>query len=71
MKLQEKISSARLQGKVGKTFQVLVDDVGLGRSSADAPEIDGVVHFKGGKTGQFAKVRIDRADAHDLYGSLL
>jgi len=71
MKVQEKISAQRLQAKIGKTFQVLVDDVGIGRSSADAPEIDGVVHFKGGKTGQFAKVRIDRADAHDLYGSLV
>jgi ribosomal protein S12 methylthiotransferase len=70
MKVQERISADRLRSKVGKTFQVLVDDAGIGRSSADAPEIDGVVHFKGGKTGEFAKVRVDRADAHDLYGSL-
>ena len=70
MKVQEKISADRLRSKVGKTYQVLIDEPGLGRSSADAPEIDGVVHFKGGKAGEFAKVRIDRADAHDLYGSL-
>jgi ribosomal protein S12 methylthiotransferase len=70
MKVQERISSARLQRKIGKTYQVLVDEPGLGRSAADAPEIDGTVHFKGGKPGEFKNVRIDRADAHDLYGSL-
>ena len=70
MKVQEKISADRLQAKIGKTFQVLVDEEGVGRSSADAPEIDGVVRFEGGKTGEFAKVRIERADAHDLHGSL-
>jgi len=71
MQAQERISADRLKNKIGKTFQVLVDQPGLGRSSADAPEIDGTVHFKGGKTGEFAKVRIDRVDAHDLYGSLV
>ncbi len=70
MNVQQKISADRLKKKIGKTFQVLVDEPGLGRSSADAPEIDGTVHFKGGKPGQFVKVRIDRADAHDLYGRL-
>jgi ribosomal protein S12 methylthiotransferase len=70
MRAQEKISTARLRSKVGKTYQVLVDEPGLGRSPADAPEIDGAVHFKGGKTGEFVKVTIDRADAHDLYGRL-
>jgi ribosomal protein S12 methylthiotransferase len=70
MQVQERISANRLKSRIGKTIQVLVDDEGVGRSSADAPEIDGTVRFKGGKTGEFAKVRIDRADAHDLYGSL-
>jgi len=70
MQVQERISADRLKSRIGKTIQVLVDDEGVGRSSADAPEIDGTVRFKGGKTGEFAKVRIDRADAHDLYGSL-
>jgi ribosomal protein S12 methylthiotransferase len=37
---------------------------------ADAPEIDGAVHFKGGKAGEFADILIDRADAHDLFGRL-
>ena len=71
MAVQAKISAAKLQRKVGKTFKVLVDEPGVGRSSADAPDIDGVVHFKGGKAGEFADVLIQRADEHDLHGRRL
>jgi ribosomal protein S12 methylthiotransferase len=71
MALQAKISATKLQQKVGRTLQVLIDEPGAGRSSADAPDIDGVVHFKGGKAGEFANVQIDRADEHDLYGRRL
>ena len=70
MQTQEAISAAKLEAKVGKTMEVIVDEPGVGRSSADAPEIDGVVHFKGGKAGEFREVLIDRADAHDLFGRL-
>jgi ribosomal protein S12 methylthiotransferase len=70
MEKQEKISKKKLKGKIGKTLEVLVDEPGVGRSAADAPEIDGVVRFKGGKAGQFARVRIERADAHDLFGRM-
>jgi ribosomal protein S12 methylthiotransferase len=70
MQVQQKISAAKLKTKVGKTLQVLVDGPGVGRSSADAPEIDGTVRFKGGKAGEFAQVTIERASAHDLYGRL-
>jgi ribosomal protein S12 methylthiotransferase len=71
MEVQEKISARKLQRKVGKALKVLVDEPGIGRSSADAPEIDGVVRFKGGKAGEFREILIDRADAHDLHGRLL
>ena len=76
MELQEKISLQKLKAKIGKQIKVLVDEPGVGRSSADAPEIDGVVRYKagsngkGGKAGEFAEVLIDRADAHDLFGRL-
>ena len=70
MALQESISSAKLKSKVKQTIQVIVDEPGVGRSKADAPEIDGVVRFKGGRPGEFANVLIDRADEHDLYGRL-
>jgi len=74
MLAQAKISAQKLQRKIGKTLQVLVDAPGVGRSSADAPEIDGVVRFKGAdlpvRPGEFVDVTIDRADEHDLYGRL-
>jgi len=77
MAVQEKISRRRLKRKIGKTLRVLVDAVGkdgaIARSGADAPEIDGVVNITDGKKlkpGDWATVRIERADAHDLRGRL-
>jgi len=70
MLAQERISARKLKAKVGRTLQVLVDAPGEGRSSADAPGIDGTVRFRGGKTGEFRNVIIERAGAHDLHGRL-
>ena len=67
---QERISLIKLKSRVGQRLTVLVDRPGRGRSSAEAPEIDGVVHFRGGKAGEFRNVLIERADAHDLFGRL-
>jgi ribosomal protein S12 methylthiotransferase len=74
MEVQEKISAAKLAGKVGKTLTVLVDEVkdgvAIARSSADAPEIDGVVTIEkaqGLKPGDFCAVTVTRASAHDLW----
>jgi len=76
MAVQEKISAARLKRKVGKTMKVLIDEVGkkgaIGRSAADAPEIDGRVIIRQGsklKAGEFAEVKVTRADAHDLWAA--
>ncbi len=71
MALQARISAARLRRKVGSTQRVLIDEPGVGRSSAAAPDIDGVVRFQGGKPGEFADVLIERADEHDLHGRRL
>ena len=78
MAVQEKISRKRLKRKVGKTLKVLVDtidDTGASaRSGADAPEIDGVVHIADGKrlkVGDWARVKVTRADAHDLWGRIV
>src|SRR5712692_1095637 len=71
MQVQAAISAARLKAKIGRTMKVLVDEPGLGRSSADAPEIDGVVRFNGrAGVGEFAAVLIERAGEHDLHGRL-
>jgi ribosomal protein S12 methylthiotransferase len=78
MERQEAISARRLQAKIGRTFPVLVDEVdadgAVARSSADAPEIDGVVHVspaRGLKAGEFATVRVTRAGIHDLWAEPL
>src|SRR5690606_3071907 len=74
MEKQAAISARKLQRKVGRRLRVLVDAPGVGRTAADAPEIDGVVRFKGARgavrPGDLAEVLIERADAHDLYGRL-
>ena len=74
MQLQEEVSGERLARKVGRTMQVLVDEVdeegAIARSSADAPEIDGLVYINNGQTlkiGDFVNVRITDSDAHDLW----
>lgn len=76
MAVQEKISAARLKRKIGQTMTVLVDAVGkdgaIARSAADAPEIDGRVIIRKGtklKPGEFAEVKVTRADAHDLWAA--
>ena len=75
MALQAEISAAKLQRKIGKTLTVLVDEVdeegAVGRSKADAPEIDGLVFIEGGvglQPGDFVEVEIVDADEHDLCG---
>jgi len=75
MALQEEISAAKLQRKIGLTMTVLVDEVdeegAVARSAADAPEIDGLVYIdaaEGIKPGDFVEVEITDADAHDLWG---
>jgi ribosomal protein S12 methylthiotransferase len=72
MHLQAEISAARLRAKVGRRMKVLVEAPGLGRSAGEAPEIDGVVRFRGGKpaAGEMVQVTIERTDAHDLFGRL-
>jgi len=76
MGAQQKISKARLKRHHGKTLQVLVDSVTpegvTGRSYADAPEIDGLVHItpKGRVLpGTFINVAIEKSNAYDLFGT--
>lgn len=78
MMLQARISADKLQAKIGSTQCILIDeiedDVAVGRSTADAPEIDGKVYVEQGRAlrpGEFATVRIVDADEHDLRAELL
>ena len=81
MAVQEKISLARNEAKVGKQIQVLVDETDdegmVARSQADAPEIDGNVFIpmpqnpaQRPKAGDWVNVTIDDCDEHDLWGTL-
>ncbi|MEO3999288.1 30S ribosomal protein S12 methylthiotransferase RimO [Mesorhizobium sp. CAU 1732] len=76
MERQQKVSASLLKKKVGKRLPVIIDEAnGLsakGRTKYDAPEIDGNVHFDSRrplKVGDIVTVKIDRADAYDLYGT--
>jgi len=73
MELQEGISSQRIERFVGRTLEVLVDEVNdeitLARTPGDAPEVDGVVFVEEAQhltAGEFATVEIIGTDIHDL-----
>jgi ribosomal protein S12 methylthiotransferase len=82
MAVAEEVSAAKLRERIGATMQVLVDSApalgrkgGVGRSYADAPEIDGTVKLlapekisKQMKVGEFTRARIVGTDGHDLVG---
>jgi ribosomal protein S12 methylthiotransferase len=77
MHRQAIISRSRLQAKTGTVQQVLIDEIrelgAIGRSHADAPEIDGVVLVRDGghlSPGDMVNVAIDTATEHDLAGQL-
>lgn len=82
MEVAEEISAERQLRKVGKTIQVIVDEInqdgGVARSAADAPEIDGLVYIeptakaaKRLKVGEFVNVTVTGADGHDLWGEVV
>ncbi|EPO2452768.1 30S ribosomal protein S12 methylthiotransferase RimO [Providencia rettgeri] len=78
MQLQQQISTQRLQDKIGKEILVIIDEVddegAIGRSMADAPEIDGMVYLNGEfgvNAGDIVKVFVEHADEYDLWGNIV
>jgi ribosomal protein S12 methylthiotransferase len=74
MELQQQISSEKLQAKIGRTIEVLIDEVdeqgAVGRSSADAPDIDGKVYLDGVvdlQPGDLVEAVVESADEYDLW----
>ena len=75
METQQAISAAILKRKVGQRLPVIIDEAGpggaKGRSRADAPQIDGVVHVASRRPlrqGEIVTVKVERSDAYDLHG---
>jgi ribosomal protein S12 methylthiotransferase len=80
MQHQQAISQKRLKRKVGNRERVIIDEVDAGsrtakgRSKGDAPQIDGAVHIASRRplrVGEIATVKIERADAYDLHGTVV
>ncbi len=80
MAVQQSISLAKNQAKIGCEIEVIIDDYGelpgevIGRSKADAPEIDGKVYGTGDgtvKIGDIIRLRVNSADAYDLEGKIV
>lgn len=77
METQLVISRRRLAAKVGRRLEVLVDRkddaVAVGRSHADAPEIDGLVYVRDGaqlRPGDIVSVEVEASDDYDLHARL-
>ena len=75
---QQEISAARLQQKIGRDIEVLVDEVDadgpIGRSEADAPEIDGMVFLQAARPlrpGDLVRARVTHADEYDLWAEVI
>jgi ribosomal protein S12 methylthiotransferase len=78
METQQAISAKKLKRKVGRREPVIIDKVenaiAVGRTRGDAPDIDGLVHVSTRrplKVGEIATVKIERADAYDLHGTVV
>jgi len=76
MEHAQAISARKLKEKIGKRLPVIIDQAGprnaIGRTKGDAPDIDGKVHMTSHRplrAGEIVSVKIERADAYDLYGS--
>ena len=77
MAAQQEVSAELLGAKVGRTIDVIVDEIdsegAIGRSKWDAPEIDGGVFIDGAfdlKPGDIVQARVTGADEYDLYAEL-
>jgi len=78
MEFQRQISEQKMQAKIGKVFDIIIDEVdeegAIGRTKGDAPEIDGEVFLNGEcdlEPGDIVKAKIEHAEDYDLWGTLV
>lgn len=76
MEKQQQISTAKLKARIGSEMAVLIDEVddegAIGRTFADAPEIDGMVYLNGETDlipGQIVQAKVEHSDEYDLWAS--
>ena len=80
MEKQQAVSARLMKRKIGKRLQVIIDEAGggpmgalaKGRTKADAPEIDGAAFVESRRPlrpGDIVSVKVERADAYDVYGA--
>ncbi len=76
MQAQQAVSARRMEAKIGSRIDVIIDEVdeegAIGRSHADAPEIDGAVFLNGASevaVGDIVEVEVEHAEDYDLWGS--
>ena len=77
MKVQQQISTEKLAEKVGNTIEIIIDEANeeviIGRSTADAPEIDGLVYVETKEEielGEIISAKVVKSDEYDLFVSL-
>ena len=77
MKVQQQISTEKLAEKVGNTIEIIIDEANeeviIGRSTADAPEIDGLVYVETKEEielGEIISAKVVKSDEYDLFASL-
>ena len=76
MKVQQQISTEKLAEKVGSTIEIIIDEANeeviIGRSAADAPEIDGLVYVETKEEielGEIISAKVVKSDEYDLFAS--
>ena len=71
MEIAEKIWSVKSKRMLGEVHTALVVSPGIARMASQAPDVDGVVHVRGGEVGDFIKVELVKADGFDFKGRIV
>ena len=74
--IQQDISFKKNESFIGKVIKVIIDksanEISIGRTEFDSPEIDNIVHVKGkADAGSFVNVKIDEVNEYELIGKIV
>jgi tRNA A37 methylthiotransferase MiaB len=71
MELAAEIHDVKARRMLGGKYQALVVAPGVARLQSQAPDVDGVVHIKGGEAGEFVNVKLIKAEGFDFKGKIV